>query len=259
MKRGKGRLPFATALAEVPPTRPVSVPRVPVMPAARTKLPCDVQLCLVIDRTGSSGKFKLGIPESARIIANYVTTKARSTVIWVISYGDYEAGQQEEVHLDGGTPEQAIEAIKKIEYGGGGEIAGPYGDPENHLDAVEFALGRVPWTSDPTRSRGCIILFSSSESHKARSGATATQIGEQVKGKGVLLYLISEPTPLLQELAAAGGGLIFQITNTPDPTELQKIAAPVAASIAASLTRGSTLPMGSGGNDAQVSGTASQA
>jgi len=251
MFRRKARLPSATALAEVPLTRPISVPRVPVMPAARPKVPCDVQLCIEIDHTGSTQKFELGVPESLAIILKLISTKARRVTVWVIVHGDHDAGQQEEVLLDGGTPEQAIEAVKRIKYEGGGSIPGPYGDPEHHLDAVEFALGHVPWAVDRTSGRGCIILFSSSESHPARSGATPAQIGERVKEKGVLLYCVSEPTPMLREMCSAGGGLLFQITNTPDPTELQKIAAPVAASIAASLARGSTLPMGAGSSDTQ--------
>ena len=53
-------------------------------------------------------------------------------------------------------------------------------------------------------------------------------------------------TTKLQELIDAAGGLMFQISNSPDPADLQKIAGQLAASIAATVASGSTVPMAAG-------------
>ncbi len=46
-----------------------------------------------------------------------------------------------------------------------------------------------------------------------------------------------------QELATAAEGLVFQLSDSPDPLELQRIAAKLAESIQVSITKGSTVPL----------------
>ena len=208
-----------------------------VRPATRPKIQCEVDLATTVDRTGSSERFQMGIPKTYETIVNQVRAKARSVKCWLASHGDLDEGQDFIIHTDAGTPEQAIEDIKKITYGGGGD------PPENHLDAIEELLKRVPWTADPSRARGAILAFMTADTKPAKSGISAAELGKQIKDKGILLYLVCEPTPTLQELAAAAEGLVFQITNNPDPAELQKIASQLAASIVATVASGGTVPM----------------
>ena len=208
-----------------------------VRPATRPKIQCEVDLYATIDRTGSSDRFRTGIPQTYGTIVSQIKAKARTVKCWVASHGDRDEGQEVILHTDAGTPEQAIEDIRKINYGGGGDA------PEHHLDAIEEAIARVPWTADPSRARGAILAFVTADAKPARSGATAAQNGQREKDRGLLLYVVCEPTPTLQEMVMAAGGLMFQITNSPDPTELQKIAAQLAASIVATVASGSTLPM----------------
>jgi len=174
---------------------------------------------------------------TAKLVLELVGARARNVKCWVQSHGDLDEGQEFVLHTDGGIPEQAIEDIRKIIYGGGGD------PPEHHLDAIENLLGTVPWTADPTRARGAILAFMTADAKPTKSGVTARQLGQELQHRGVLLYLVCEPTPTLLELVGAARGLTFQISNSPDPSELQRIAAQLAASIVATVASGSTVPM----------------
>jgi hypothetical protein len=211
--------------------------RTMIRPAVRPKIQCEVDLYVTIDRTGSSERFRTGIPQTLEIIVVQLQSKARRLTVTLASHGDLDDNQQTVIHTDAGTPEQAVQDAKNITFGGGGDI------PESHLDAIEYALTHMPWSADPSRCRGAILAFMTADSKPARSGVTAAQIGQRIQAKGLLLYLVCEPTPTLYELVAAANGLMFDITNNPDPSELQKIAAQLAASIAASVASGSTIPM----------------
>jgi hypothetical protein len=208
-----------------------------VRPATRPKIQCEVDLAIAVDRTGSSMRFQKGIPMTAGIILNQVSAKARTVKCWVQSHGDLDDGQEFVLHTDSGTPEQAIEDMKMISYGGGG-------DPkEHHLDGIENLLKTVPWTADLTRARGAILAFLTADTKPTKSGITPSQGGDEIKDRGVLLYLVCEPTPTLLKLAEAASGLMFQISNNPDHSELQRIAAQLAASIIATVASGDTVPM----------------
>ena len=208
-----------------------------VRPAARPKIQCEVDLGIGVDTTGSSEAFRTGIPDAAARIMKSVEAKARQVRIWLQSHGDLDEGQNMVLHTDGGSVAQAIDDINKLTYGGGG-------DPdEHHLDAIEKLLKIVPWIPDQMRARGAIVAFLTADTKPAKSGVTAQALGEQIKNHGILLYLICEPTPTLHELISAADGFMFQISNSPDLSELQQIAAQVSASIAVSVTKGGTLPM----------------
>jgi hypothetical protein len=208
-----------------------------VRPAVRPKLPCEVELAVTVDRTGSSGPFEVGIPKTYETIVGQLAAKTRSVRCWVASHGDLDCNEPFVLHTDGGSPEQAIADIKKIVYGGGGD------PPEHHLDAIESLLNKVPWTANPARARGAILAFTTADSKPARSGISARDLGAEIRRRGLLLYLVCEPTPTLHDLVQAAQGLEFQITNSPDPAELQRIAAQLAASIVATVASGGTIPM----------------
>jgi hypothetical protein len=196
-----------------------------------------VEVAATVDRTGSSEPFAVGIPLTYETIVQQVAAKARSVKCWVASHGDLDCGEPFVLHTDGGTPEQAIADIKKIVYGGGGDAE------EHHLDAIESLLNKVPWTANPARARGAILAFTTADSKPTRSGISARDLGAEIRRRGILLYLVCESAPALQDLVKSAEGLMFQITNSPDPVELQRIAAQLAASIVATVASGDTVPM----------------
>ena len=207
-----------------------------VQGAARPKIQVEVEIATTVDRTGSSERFKSGIPMTFEMILNLVTAKARSVRCWVQSHGDLDEGQDFILHTNGEAADQAILDVKRISYGGGGD------PPEHHLDAVENLMKTTPWSCDPT-SRGAILAFMTSGSKPAKSGISARELGEEIARQGMLLYLVCEKTPELAQLSGAANGLMFEISNNPDPRDLQRIAAALAASIVQTVKSGSTVPM----------------
>jgi hypothetical protein len=208
-----------------------------VKSVARPKVQIEVELGIEIDRTGSTKQFEVGVPPTFDIISSIIVAKARSMKVWVASHGDLDEGQPWVLHTDGGSREQAFDDIRRIDYAGGG-------DPlEHHIDGVETLLRRLPWTTDRSRARGAIVLFATADSKPAKSGISARALGEEIRNAGILLYAICEPAAKLRELVSTASGLMFQITNNPDPKELQQIGSQVAASIVATMSAGGTVPM----------------
>ena len=104
-------------------------------------------------------------------------------------------------------------------------------------------MDTVPWTNDPTSARGAILAFTTADSKPAGSGRTARELGEEIARRGLLLYMVAEHTSQLQQLVDAAGGLMFPISNDPDPANMQKIAARISASIVQTLATGGTVPV----------------
>jgi hypothetical protein len=204
--------------------------------AIRPKIPCKVDLAITVDATGSSQAFEKGIPMTVEIVLKQVSARA-PVRIWTQEHRDLEYGENMLLLTDGGNVEQALGDIRSIRFHGGGD---PH---ETHLDAIENLLHKVPWTADPSKARGAILALLTSETKPLRCGRSPRELGEELKRQGILLYLVSERTPRLHELVEAAEGLIFPITNQPDPGVLQKIASQVAASIIATTASGLTVPM----------------
>jgi len=208
-----------------------------VKPAARPKVQSEIDLATTVDRTGSSERFKAGIPATYELIVRSLIPRARTLRCTVQSHGDLDDGQNMILHTEGGTPVQAIADVRQIAFEGGGD------PPEHHLDAILNLLQTVPWTADPRRARGAILGFLTADTKPARAGVGPRELGVRIKSRGVLLYLVCEPTPALVELVEGAEGLLFEITNNPDPQELHKIAAQLAASIVATVSAGGTVPL----------------
>ena len=214
------------------------VPRGPsIRPAARPKLPVEVTLGIEIDRTGSSSAFRAGIALSCEALLDGIAAKANSLTVYVGTHGDEECGEAPVLHTSGGTRDQAMADIRAISFGGGGDA------PETHLDGIRHFLETVPWPMDSHRTKGALVAFLTDETKADRTGATATQIGEAIRAKGLLFYAVCQKTKTLDELVSAAGGLTIPISNSPDMSELQSAAAQVGASLVATLGAGGTLPM----------------
>jgi hypothetical protein len=212
-------------------------PKPIVKAVARPKIQVIVQCGMTIDRTGSSGAFRDGIPLTAAGILTPIAAKALDVKVWLQTHGDLDENQQVILLGDGISVEEAINEVKKVEYDGGG------GPEETHLDAIETLLDTVPWANNPHTTRGAIVGMMTADTKPARSGVSASELGERIKQQGVLFYLVCEPTPTLQELSDAADGMLFEISNTPDASELQKIAGQISASIVATVRSGSTVPI----------------
>jgi len=206
------------------------------VPASRPRVPVKVQLAIEVDRTGSSGAFKAGIQNSVEIITEQVEKKASALVVWVGTHGDLDYDERWALLSDGKAGAQARRDVSGITYGGGGDVE------EHHLDGIATLLETVPWDLSSGFSR-CLVAFLTADTKPARCGVTPRSLGASFKAKGVSLHLVCEATPALDELVAAACGLRFLISNNPSVSELQRVAAQVAASVVARTMAGGTKPL----------------
>lgn len=204
---------------------------------ARPRISAELDFATTVDRTGSSQAFQEGIPLAYEKIVRGIEQQIRDVKLHLFSHGDLDYGEETILLTDGGTTEQAISDIKSINFGGGGDST------ETHLSAIEHVMNNVPWRNRPNRSRSALLAFLTDDSKPCRSGLTPWQLGEELKKRNILLYLICQPTPTLSELVDAAGGLMFAISNSPDPKELEQIASQLTASIHAATSTSTTKPL----------------
>jgi len=205
-----------------------------IRPAARPKIIPIVQVGITLDRTASTMEFADGVTKCLPLILDPLEGKAREVQVWLQTHGDRECGQDEVLLTDAGTTAQAIADAKTIVYEGGGDPA------EHHLDAIDTLHGRIPWNPDPAESRRALVAVITADSKPAQSRRSAAEIGKSIHASGVALYVIGQPTPTLVELVEAASGFFFEISNNPQPTEMQRIADAVGASITSPLSKPAT-------------------
>lgn len=200
----------------------------PRVKAHRSRIPVEAAVAVLDDRTGSTGAFDVGVPLGAELILKEIAAKACSVRVRVFSCGDLDCGETVITHIDGGSIEESLVALRGIHYGGGGD------DAETHLDSLEEVLSLIPPAS-PTQ-RNSLVAFLTDLSKPLRSGRTVQSLAAEFKAREVFPVLVCTPgCPLLEEFVKASGGLMFPISNNPSPAEFAGVAPEVAKSIVASL------------------------
>lgn len=225
------------AFADPGRSQAASRPSVRVKPTARPKVLPKVDVAITIDATASTLQFEKGVKAMLPMMLKPVEAKASELRCWLQCHRDRNECEQEVLLTDGGTADQAIAEAVNIIFEGGG---GPH---ETHLDGIETLMNLVPWNANPAESRGALIAIVNAESKPAQSGHTPREIGEEMKRRGLLFYLVGEYTPVLRQLTKAAGGMFFPISNNPDPKALERIAQQLAASIVLTVGRSATMPL----------------
>lgn len=201
------------------------------------KISASVLVSLLIDITGSTGRFARGVPLAVKHILELIGAKARETKVYVHTGGDLDYGQQCVLLCNGLPVPEAVVEVARLGFGGGGD------EPETHADSVETVLATTPWEPDARKWRNALIVFLTADSKAARSGTTPAKLGAALKSRGILVYLVAEDYPFARELAAAADGLFFAISNDPDPVQMQQIAAGISQSLLITAAGGATRPM----------------
>ena len=214
---------------------PAPVCRSVVRPRQR-RMPLRLQSAIQIDRTGSSLAFERGIHLACKLYLNELDAHVSEVRVSVGSHGDLDYGEAHIMHLEAGSPENALRAVESIVFEGGGDA------PEHHLDGIATMARQVPWSHDGLTRKAMIALVND-RTKPAQCGMTPQQIGSQIKSRGSLFYLVCEPDDDLEALATAAGGLVMPICNDPDANELKRAAAMVSRSLTATITSGGTVPM----------------
>jgi|GEM_PF-6370453 len=198
---------------------------------------CDVDLTVLVDRTGSGTLFSQGVELSSRLILDAVAEKIRNLQVSVQTHGDEFYGEYPSWIAKACSASEALQEIQRINYCGGGD------DEETHLSAVETALQGINRQRAGSRSRRVILMFVNDDTKPARSGRSATEIGQAISEAGILFYLICQPTPTLTDLAESARGSICEISNAPSVELMQEIARQISGSVIHSVAIGSTNPL----------------
>jgi hypothetical protein len=197
------------------------------------KVPVQVDLVFAIDRTGSSHEFAEGIRKAIPMIGEPVVGKAARVRFFLHTHGDLDCNEHPVMLVSGGSLDEVREAARHIQFEGGGD------PPEHHAQALEAVLSSVDWGLPP-RSRGAIVLFTTSDSKPSPSGLSFQQIGAALAARGVLLFAVSQLEPGIRALVGGAQGMAFPISNDPSAAEMQRIATQVAASVTDSIIHGMT-------------------
>jgi hypothetical protein len=205
-------------------------------PARAAKIPVHVQLGITLDRTGSSQAFASGMRKITQWVTEQVELKAASFAGWLASHGDLDEGQRFTIVSENATPAELAEAAQSIIFEGGGH---PH---EHHLDAIHDLFKSIPWSTD-SQTRCAMLVLINAESKDHTGGMSPEKIGSLIKDQGILLYLVSSDTPKMRALVEAAEGLMFEISNHPDPSEIQRISADLAASLTMGAAPNKTLSM----------------
>jgi len=198
---------------------------------------CQVELSLLIDRTGSGALFCRGVEQSTRMILEAVNKNVRDLRVWVQTHGDEDYQEFPKLLTKGCNASRALRAVKKIVYEGGGDRE------ETHLSAIESALDSIDWQQSGRNTRRVMLAFVNDDTKPARSGRSAKKVGQRLREAGILFYLICQPTHALKSLSKAAGGMICEITNSPSPELMQAIAMQITGSVIHSVSTGSTVPL----------------
>ena len=144
----------------------------------RVRYDYDVDICLVIDRTGSMRPILDTVKQNAlglhRDIEMKMTAKDKrisSLRVRIIAYGDYAADGPAAItgcdFLDLPERSATLEAcVSGIRAEGGGDI------PEDGLEALAFAI-RSKWNRSPGKQRHIICLFTDAPAHDLGFSARA--------------------------------------------------------------------------------------
>ncbi len=199
--------------------------------------PCHVELSLLIDRTGSGALFCHGVEISTKLILEAVEKNVQDLRVWVQTHGDEDYQEFPKLITAGCDVSRAVQAVQTIGYAGGGD------GEETHLSAIESALESVDWQQSGRNTRRVMLAFVNDDTKPARSGRSATKVGQRLREAGILFYLICQPTGTLKALSQAARGMICEITNNPSPELMQAIATQISGSVIQSVSTGSAVPL----------------
>ena len=216
--------------------RELAPPTLDLSGVTRPKSVIGLIVCFLVDRTGSSDEFANGIKTMIRKTLETIEPRIETLRVSVVTYGDEDEGQHPEFLCQQVTSDESLEQVGGIVFSGGGLPR------ESHESAVEFAAENVPWAESRKEARNALVVFSTAETKPTKSGRSAKEIGEILGAKNVQFFCVVEPYPFHYDMCDGCNGLVFSISNDPDPSDIEKIGGQLAATLTASATSGTAAP-----------------
>jgi len=210
----------------------------PMFGGVPRKLPTALALCPVIDATKSSEAFGQGITTVCSQTAETLAQTMADFKLGLHITRDLDHDRDANFSLGYDlTVDEFKQNLMRIVFEGGG-------DPlETQFDAVQTAARTFPWNLSPT-ARRAMVLCSSSGSKPTRDGKDAAQLAAELSALGIKVVVVAPPGVNLHELATGTRGVSIDLTNTPDPADIQHVVK--------MLTRTLTQMAGSAGGHTMV-------
>lgn len=117
----------------------------------------------------------------------------------------------------------------------------PFPPDEDHLKAIENLARIVPFTGSSS-CRSVLVAIVNAES-KPLESMSPYELGRQLSDRGILVYVVGEPTPRIVEFIAGASGILLPISDSPTLDELSVIVTQVSASVEGTLVSGATKPI----------------
>ncbi|MEI6166652.1 MAG: hypothetical protein WCS52_05615 [bacterium] len=184
-----------------------------------------LKLGISVDRTGSTKAFTKGVPEIAEKTLRSLEGTISKLDIDLWSHGDEDCDELPIQMIQSGSVDQVIDAIGKIEYGGGGDLE------ETHATQAQRILDVTAWGTRLLFCRNVALFFLTDDTKLLPSGKSLRELGNEYRAKGVKLVLVSQATDNLKELVEAAGGFLIPISNNPDEAEIKKVVTSLSATL----------------------------
>jgi hypothetical protein len=205
--------------------RPVSDLKVRV---ERAKQPGSAKIVIDIDGTDSSREFQGAIQDLAKATLDCLSASIAKLDIDVWKHGDedHDDAREQPVQLvQSGTIDQALDAVRGIQYRGGYDLL------EAHATQYERLLDVTAWEPCLVGCRNILVGILTDETKLPRSGKTMSALGAKFKERGVKLVLVCQPKDNLRELVIAAGGFLIEISKTPSEGEIKQVVGMLFATL----------------------------
>jgi len=193
--------------------------------------PEHLNLGIFDDWTGSGAPWAVAIEQTTSHLVEQIQAKF-ATVHWdYVGMRDMDIGEEDEYRLRGGTGADVVREQKLARRSGGGDAA------ETFAQTLENQLSDPGWMPDTgaIEARG-VILFTTSDTKPAKHN-TLENLGQELKRRGINVFIIGTPGTNMEQLATAADGFFFALDVNPTVKEAQDIASRLAATVKTTMGR----------------------
>lgn len=189
----------------------------PTFGGVARKLPTALSLVPIIDATGSSQAFCQGIQTVCSETAESLSKTMADFKLGLHISRDLEFDRDANFSLGQDlTVPEFKNNLSRIVFEGGGDAL------ETQFDAVQTVAQTYPWNLVPT-ARRAIVLCSSSGSKPTRDGKDGAGLAQELNAMNIKVIVIAPMGVNLHVLAAATRGASLDLTNTPQPEDIQQV------------------------------------
>ena len=162
-----------------------------------------INVDFIIDTTGSMDRYIDGVKERAMAFSKIIADRGIAYQLGLIGFGDLGEREKPKVYKWTTDVAKFQKRVKKIPRTCGGDI------PESALDALETGMAHLEKGADPSFKNIMILITDAPPHIPTVSGLGVAELVEQLKAKGVLVYVVAmkdrKSLEAYEPLTALGG------------------------------------------------------